>query len=229
MVLDQYASRGGSALADGCRMVTVLQAWENADGEKLAPPIGFTLAAGEQGIVMARAKISYAPPQPLIWLKRCGWTFEHFIDMPATKEDEASARADQVWRYLADQLKSGARHSQKTLEDSGVMPRAKLRAALSSLLAAGRVIYAPLPEELRHGGRKDYLHPVGATSPPGANNRGEVGQKKVPLHRQAQKPPLPRRHPIGKKTAARYQPPIFPYRPITSPARDGEVAARMAR
>ena len=39
------------------------------------------------------------------------------------------------------------------------MPQAKLRAALASLVAARRVIYAPLPEELRHGGLKDYLHP----------------------------------------------------------------------
>jgi RecA-family ATPase len=133
MVLDQYASRGGSALADGCRMVTVLQAWQD-DNEKLTPPAGFTLGAGEQGIVMARAKISYAPPQPLIWLKRRGWTFEHFIDMPATKEDEASARADQVWRYLADQLKSGARHTKTDLEAAGILPQKKLRA---TLIAAG--------------------------------------------------------------------------------------------
>ena len=72
MVLDQYASRGGSALADGCRMVTVLQAWDNADGEKLAPPIGFTLAADEQGMVLARAKLSYAPPQPRARGRRAG-------------------------------------------------------------------------------------------------------------------------------------------------------------
>jgi hypothetical protein len=195
-VIDQYAARGGSALADGARMVTVLQAWH--DNEKLTPPAGFTLKAGEQGIVMARAKISYAPPQPLIWLKRRGWTFEHFIDMPATKEAEPRARADQVWRYLADQLKSGAPHTKTDLEGTGILPQKKLRAALSSLLVGGRVVYKPLPEEQRHGGAQRV--PASRCHYPvkrrGHWRRGSAN--KLPLSSQPTARPLPRRHPIGK-------------------------------
>jgi RecA-family ATPase len=39
--LDQYASRGGSALADGARMVAVLRSWDpEATDDKLTPPAG---------------------------------------------------------------------------------------------------------------------------------------------------------------------------------------------
>jgi RecA-family ATPase len=163
-VIDQYAARGGSALADGARMVAVLRAWDaDAEKDKLAPPPGLSFGADEQVIVLARPKLSYA--QPLIWITRRGYAFQHLI---ATRrpdpEAEARARADQVRRYLIDQLASGARHTKRTLEDTGIMPQAKLRAALAALIASGRVISAPLPEELRHGGRQDYLHPVAPTS-----------------------------------------------------------------
>ncbi|MBA2591848.1 MAG: AAA family ATPase [Pseudomonadota bacterium] len=176
--VDQYAARGGSALADGSRMVVVLRAWDaDAVADKLRPPIGFTLGSGETGMVLVRAKLSYTPPQPQIWIKRRGYSFEHFIATRSDAEAEGKARADQVERYLTNQLASGARHTKKTLEDTGIMPRPKLRAGLASLMASGRVICAALPEELRHGGRQDYLHPVAVTSPGAEVTTGEVGQK----------------------------------------------------
>ena len=174
MTLDQYASRGGSALPDGSRMVTVLQPWGEADREKLTPPIGFTLGCDEDCMVLARPKLSFVPKhqRPHIWIKRRGYDFEYFTATPADPEAEARGRAVQVERYLIDQLARGARHTKTDLEGAGVMPQKKLRAALSSLLAKGRVVYAPLPEELRHGGRKEYLHPVAAT-PSNAEGHGD--------------------------------------------------------
>jgi hypothetical protein len=131
-------------------------------------------------MALVRAKLSYTPPQPQIWLKRRGYSFEHFIATRSDPGAEAKARADQVERYLTEQLASGARHTKKTLEDKGIMPRPKLRAGLASLMASSRVICTELPEELRHGGRKDYLHPVAVTSPGAEVATGEVGQKTSP-------------------------------------------------
>jgi hypothetical protein len=163
-------------------MVTVLRSWDpDTDAtDKLTSPIGFALGPDETGIVLVRAKLSYAPPQPQIWLKRRGYAFEHFIATRPDPEAEARVRAHQVHRYLIDQLASDSRHTKKTLEETGIIPQAKLRAALASLIAAGRVIYAELPQELRHGARKDYLHPVASTSSAPEAERNEVGQKSDP-------------------------------------------------
>jgi RecA-family ATPase len=126
-VIDQYAARGGSALADGARMVAVLRAWDaDAKKDKLSPPPGLSFGADEQVIVLACPKLSYAPPQPQIWLKRRGYCFEHFIATRPNRESEAKARAAQVERYLLDQLASGLRHNKKTLEEhhaAGQAPR----------------------------------------------------------------------------------------------------------
>lgn len=158
--IDQYSARGGSALSDGARMVTVLRAVDaDEDAEKLIPPIGYSLGPGETGMVLVRAKLSYAPPQPQIWLKRRGYAFEHFAATQRDREAEARAREDQLHRFLIEQFKDGRRYTQNMLQDVALMKRKDLRIALATLLAAGRVIYAPLPERPRHGAR-DYLHPV---------------------------------------------------------------------
>ena len=179
--------------------------------------------------MLARPKLSYAPSQPLIWITRRGYAFQHFIANGADPEAEAKARADQVWRHLTDQLASGSRHTKNTLEDTGIMPRPKLRAALAELLTSGRVIYAALPEVLRCGGRKDYLHPIDATSPGAQVTTGEVCQKTAPTSlgpETSSTSPPPYREKIGGEVERRQS---FPYRPITLPARYGEVAARLAR
>jgi WD40 repeat protein len=86
-----YASRSGSAFADGARMVAVLRTWEDEEKDKLTPPPGLSVGSDEQVIVLARPKVSYAPPQQThIWITRRGYEFKHFL---ATKPDpEAEAR-----------------------------------------------------------------------------------------------------------------------------------------
>ena len=137
--LDQYASRGGSALSDGARMVAVLRSWDpEAADDKLIPPPGSRSAPVRQVIVLARPKLSYAPPQPLIWITRRGYAFEHFTAARADPEAEARARADQLERFLISALASGLRYTRNTLTDTGVIkPRDKLRAALSALGGRG--------------------------------------------------------------------------------------------
>jgi hypothetical protein len=99
------------------------------------------------------------------------------------------------------------------------MPRAKLRAALSSLIAAGRVIYAELPQELRHGGRKDYLHPVKATPPRSASAAGGVGQKSTPTPPVSETPSTPP-PPYREKNGGGVDAAVFPL-PSCQPAGEG--------
>jgi hypothetical protein len=75
------------------RMVAVLRAWDaDAERDKLSPPPGLSFCADEQVIVLARSKLSYAPAQPQIWLKRRGYCFEHFIAKRPDPEAEARGR-----------------------------------------------------------------------------------------------------------------------------------------
>ena len=204
--LDQYSGRGGSALADGARMVTVLQSWEDADRQH-TPPDGFTLAHGETALILARAKSSYHRPAPRIWLKRNGYAFEHFIEMRHDKAAERSAYADQLYTFLSFELKREPPryHSRNTLEHAEIMPRAALRRALADLELEGlAVVNAPLPPKQAQGGRKTYIRPT-STSPilngevDSTNEGGRRTATTSPPYREeeggevtAHLPPLPR-------------------------------------
>ena len=159
--MDQYAGRGGTALPDGCRMVTILA---NANRVNIQKPDGYDLQPGESGFVMARAKLSYAPPQPNIWIRRHGWTFEYFIEEPRNSDIARDRDADRVADFLAEELPHGRRYTANTLELSGKagMPRARLRAALATLETTGRLEERELPADQRRGKRKTYLHPYKA-------------------------------------------------------------------
>jgi hypothetical protein len=159
--LDQYSGRGGSALADGSRMTTVLQAWIPDTGSGLTPPQGCKSGSDSSITVMARAKLSFAPPQPLIWIQRTGYTYDHWTEQPKLSPEAAlSANADQVERYLISQYAEERYHTTRSLEtapDIGMSRRA-IRAAVDELYLAHRVYDAPLPEKMRVGARKTYLH-----------------------------------------------------------------------
>jgi RecA-family ATPase len=160
--LDQYSGRGGSALADGTRMTTVLQAWHPDD--KLTPPPGCHPDAQSSIIVMARPKLSYVGPNlPLIWIKRTGHTFEHFIEFRVTPEQKMAASVEQLHQFLTWELQQDRRYTKNQLDESlgklG-MTRAEMREALTELQVSGRVVDADLPTDQRQGRRKTYLHPV---------------------------------------------------------------------
>jgi hypothetical protein len=96
-----------------------------------------------------------------MWLKRRGYAFQDFAATRRDPEAEARAREDQVHRFLIEEFKDGRRYTQNMLECMDLMKRKDLRVALATLLAARRVIYAPLPEPRLRGAR-EYLHPVAA-------------------------------------------------------------------
>lgn len=178
--LDQYAGRGGSALADGSRMMSVLQAWTPEATGNRQPPPGCTPAPEASIVILSRAKLSYAPPNlPLIWLRREGFAFAHFTEEPRpAPEDLRAMHADQVERFIRAELERERFHTQKTLEEqAGIMGLARqaIREALSELRISGRIIDAPMPEGLRHGGRKSYLSPPDNLAAP----FGEVAPEKA--------------------------------------------------
>lgn len=160
--LDQYSGRGGSALADGSRMTTVLQAWRQGESEA-TPPAGCTTGPEVTITIMARAKLSYCSPLPLIWIRREGYVYQYFVDPPKlSPEQTRSAQADQVWRYLTSELANNRRHSLRSIRDRADelgMGRAAIERSVSELVLTGRVREMPLPKDEVLGARKTYLRP----------------------------------------------------------------------
>ena len=174
--LDQYTSRGGSALSDGARMVTVLQTWQPGDAHK--PPESYEFEPGTSLTILARPKLSYAAAnQPLIWIKRKGWQFEHLVETGLSDAEKEDALFSRVVRFIASEVEAGAKHSKNTLEAAfrkanPNVSREDLRYAIGQLLAHSRIIEADLPPEERQGGRKTYF----STSPKSDDESGEVAE-----------------------------------------------------
>ena len=220
--IDQYAGRNGTALPDGCRMVTILA---NANRVNLARPEGFDLQPGETGFIMARAKLSFAPPQPNIWIRRRGWAFEYFVETPRNAEAVRDHDADKVAEFLTEELHHGRRYTANTLEQSGKsgLSRSRLRAALATLETNGRVTPRDLPPELRQGGRKVYLHPLNL-----AATSGEVPANIPPTdtHQDPTSPTSTTSPPYRECNGGEVAAAITSPNSTTSPANIGEVPAK---
>ena len=151
---DQYAGRGGSALADGTRMTSVLQKWAPEGKDNRQPPAG-CIQGSDVGIsILARPKLSYAPPNlPLIWIRREGFAFEYFYEAPPqAPEVIRAAQADQLERFIASQLglDPPRRYSPRSLEaiaDTINLTRSQVRVAVEELRVSGRIVDSPLPRE----------------------------------------------------------------------------------
>jgi RecA-family ATPase len=155
--LDQYTSRGGSALSDGARMVAVLQPWTPESDHR--PPPGCVQTPGASITILARPKLSYAPANlPMIWIRRDGWLFESFAEMRLSPEAQTRSIQDQVIRFLESEVKKGTRHSKTSLTDAVPnLKRIEARAAVNQLMAMGRIIEAELPKNEQVTSRKTYL------------------------------------------------------------------------
>jgi len=155
--LDQYSSRGGSALADGSRMVSVLQAW--LPGNPLRPPPDCTDDDDVSIVILARPKLSYSPPKlPNIWIRRKGWNIESFIDVKRDPEEIDRQGQEKVLQFLDEEVAAGKRHSKTTLET--VVPnmsRAAARAAITKLMVSGKITEADLPPGEQVTKKKTYL------------------------------------------------------------------------
>lgn len=164
--LDQYAVRGGSALPDGSRMVTILS---SVNGEVSGAPEGFELGPEDSGFILARAKLSYAAPQPKLYIRRRGYTFEYFTGSKPTKEQKAASKKAQITKaraailaFIRDELAAGTKHSKKSLEDAVKValdiPRDRTRVAVTALSLSGEIFEDELPQNERQGGKKTFLN-----------------------------------------------------------------------
>lgn len=139
--IDQYAGRGGSALSDGCRMVAVLQPVDDKEWREVT---GMPLRKGETAMVMALPKMSYCQPQEPIYILRSGYRFEMVQSLRRTPDEMAQATANQLFQFILSEHEFGRLYSMSDLENSKQqlnLTRAQIRAAVTALKVAGRVVY----------------------------------------------------------------------------------------
>lgn len=164
--IDQYAGRGGSAFADGARMVHVMQNLAPADWLR---ETGTELEPGETGLILARPKMSYAPPQAPLFIRRTGYRFDHVDRVIVGKEAEQQANDIRVHDFLTNELAAGRFHSKNSVETAEIgLKQREVRAAINRLEAAGMVEMRDRPGQPQQRGARQYLHPV-------AHNTMEAG------------------------------------------------------
>ncbi len=198
-------------------MVAVLQSlspseWFKRTGQELAP--------GETGLVLARPKLSYAPPAGEILIRRTGYTFQH---VNATAQDpaaELSRDGQTVLALVGELVAREQRPSKNTLEgiDTG-LSRPRLRIVVDWLLDTGQLVKRDIQPPPQHGARF-YLAPRTAGEP--TNFTATASPEKTGL---ASPPPL------GKVTAANRPPlpsPLSPGFAGNERRSDGEPAKRQA-
>lgn len=155
----QYSVRGGSAFADGCRMVTGLSEATDSD----IPPGSNLLGAGATFIRYTRHKLTYAAKQPDIIVIRKGYEFSYSVVGGSNQYDKDQAIQRQLlnWIYHADRTK-GLLITKAVIEDSYLgelkMTRPQFRAAIGVLKSDGRVIDKPLPKDQARGAKQTHLH-----------------------------------------------------------------------
>jgi RecA-family ATPase len=159
--LDQYSGRGGSALADGARMVCVMQP---LTAQEWAEATGGWLEDGESGLVMAMPKMSYCRAQEPVYLKRRGYLFEQVTPaaQPSATELQAEVEAT-VYLALKDAWLRNQPLSLQDLKNDyktifyGNLKRDAIMEAVGRLKRDGRVL-----QHANSGGRgsRAVLEPV---------------------------------------------------------------------
>jgi len=149
--VDQYAGRGGSAFADGARMVHVLQ---TLDAQVWLMKTGTHLAREESGMVLARPKMSYCAPQGELYLRRVGYHFE--VVAPVNQGGVDALEQDAA--VIMTLVPTLDRPTQNTLQamDTG-LSRDRTRDVIRHLLDQGRLEYV---ESDTACGAKKYLRAV---------------------------------------------------------------------
>lgn len=139
--LDQYSGRGGSALPDGSRMVTVIHSLDHSEWLKQTSS---PLKEGESGLVMHLAKLSYCPPQAPIYIRRNGYLFTQENVTPRGTDEIRRLRIDKLLEHIQHGYAIGVRYSKNNLEELAPqlgLTRKEVREYLNALSNEGSVIY----------------------------------------------------------------------------------------
>lgn len=218
--VDQYAGRGGSAFADGARMVHVLAPLTPAEWLQ---ETGDTLQAGETGLILARPKMSYCPPQPPLFIKRKGYRYEAVTAAAADPEAATRERAFKLLEIIRAECNQGRYPTRNTLEHMELgMSRAQFRGAIGWLYSRNLIEERDRPNPPSKGART-YLHASETTGEAMANRPQKEPEN--PPGFASEKPPVASPPPIGKSMAANRRPPFDPLFPDGSPATSGEAMA----
>ncbi|MEY4757709.1 MAG: hypothetical protein RJA34_2607 [Pseudomonadota bacterium] len=138
---DQYSGRGGSALADGSRMVVVMLPVE---AQEWFQKTGISLEEDESGLVMHFAKLSYCKRPASIYIRRSGFTFTQESISELSTADLQRRNMDQVFEFISSEFSKGKRYNNTQLDQ--VTPqlnltRKELRECLDELCMEGSIVY----------------------------------------------------------------------------------------
>lgn len=163
--IDQYAGRGGAALADNARFVLVYARHRPDDSKRYPVPAGTEQAAARGDLYRLHVeKMSYgAQFREPIWIERQGWSFLHHEGAPASHADRLDSDCRRVQQFVADELALGVKYQATTLaEQAGRfgVSRNQARMLIARLLGNGGLILRPLPEHEKSGRRTHYLEAI---------------------------------------------------------------------
>src|SRR5690606_24974854 len=153
---DQYSGRGGSAFADGARMLHVLNV---LDAKEYKAAVGRDLEQGQGALLLSRPKMSYTPPQDDIVLTRAGYRFDHVPTAKQHPPAQLHENCQAVFQRIATQVAFGQYPTQRSLQterDALGMTDKGIADAVAALLSQGRIERAPLESKGR-GGARSYL------------------------------------------------------------------------
>ena len=149
---DQYASRGGSAISDGSRMVHIAS---TMDANQWAKETGEVLAEGCTAIKLTIAKNSYGrKPEPFL-IHRKGFEFRVVNSKRRpSAEEQASADALTVLAFMRGKAADGLVYSKQditALHSQIGVPKHRTTAALAILQADGRIVGEKTPGQRGRG------------------------------------------------------------------------------
>lgn len=156
---DQYAGRGGSAFADGSRMVQVLQVMEP---KEWLTATGDELAQDETGFRLTRPKLSYAPRQGDLFIKRRGHLFARYDHSSEGAAMAVRNSAEKLLARIKRDVSEGKQPTQNGLfdiKDELGMTKNEISAGIRWLLSEQRLCYEPTGNKGR-GGVREYLRPM---------------------------------------------------------------------
>ncbi len=138
---DQYAGRGGSALPDGSRMMTVIHTLKSNEWLKAT---GKALAASETGLKMTLPKLSFCTYQEPIYIVRTDFSFRYVEPIAQTKTKALESDESRLLSFISSSYLAGQTFSKADLDsrcEEFCMTRKSLRAAMQNLTNSGQICY----------------------------------------------------------------------------------------